>query len=207
MQNRYRWHIPTGKVEFSDSWFESLGYNPKEFEHNLDAWKKLLHPDDTSKVNDTLTYHFKKKSFELKKKLFQISSSLTFDKISLLEVDCDLGAGKPGAGSGIEMLKEAIKKQHDLRSTCEQIMVDINDTSSSARASKIKADTVTPHARHIEVITQVDPVFVVGSSIIQDHDLSMFRFGKDLTIKGQFLVKLFTRSHACINYWNILLWF
>ena len=106
----------------------------------------------------------------LKKKLVQISSSLTFDKISLLEVDCDLGAGKPGAGAGIEMLKEAIKKQHDLRSTCEQIMVDINDASSLARASKIKADTVTPHARHIEVITQVmkDAAMLVCNSLEND---------------------------------------
>mgnify|MGYP002044460724 FL=1 len=106
----------------------------------------------------------------LKKKLVQISSSLTLDKISLLEVDCDLGAGKPGAGAGIEMLKEAIKKQHDLRSTCEQIMVDINDTSSLARASKIQADTVTPYARHIEVITQVmkDAAMLVFNSLEND---------------------------------------
>ena len=56
------WDIKTDKVYFGLNWFESLGYNPKEFEHNLDAWKKLLHPDDTSKANDALTYHFKKKS-------------------------------------------------------------------------------------------------------------------------------------------------
>ena len=56
------WDIKTDKVYFGLNWFESLGYNPKEFEHNLDAWKKLLHPDDTSKVNNVLTYHLNKKS-------------------------------------------------------------------------------------------------------------------------------------------------
>lgn len=50
MQNRYKWHIPTGKVEFSDSWFESLGYKPNELPHHFDTWKSLVHPEDMPEV-------------------------------------------------------------------------------------------------------------------------------------------------------------
>ena len=46
MQNRYKWHIPSGRVEFADSWFISLGYNPDELPHHVDTWKSLVHPDD-----------------------------------------------------------------------------------------------------------------------------------------------------------------
>ncbi len=55
------WDIQTNNVFFGSNWFESLGYKPEEFEHNLDTWKKLVHPDDMHKTNDVLENHFKKK--------------------------------------------------------------------------------------------------------------------------------------------------
>ena len=50
MQNRYKWHIPSGKVKFTDSWFESLGYAPNELPHHVDTWKSLVHPEDMPEV-------------------------------------------------------------------------------------------------------------------------------------------------------------
>jgi len=50
MQNRYKWHIPSGKVEFADCWFESLGYRTNEMPHHVDTWKSLVHPEDMPEV-------------------------------------------------------------------------------------------------------------------------------------------------------------
>ena len=40
----------TGKVEFSDSWFTSLGYALDDLPRTVSTWKKLVHPDDLSKA-------------------------------------------------------------------------------------------------------------------------------------------------------------
>ncbi len=92
----------------------------------------------------------------LKKNLVQIISASHFDAVTLVEVDCDLGAGKPGAGAGIELLKNAIQRQKDLRRMSESLIVEIQgDPATSARADVAGSSTSTPHARHIETISRV----------------------------------------------------
>jgi hemerythrin-like metal-binding protein/PAS domain S-box-containing protein len=54
------WNIQSGDIVFSQKWFTSLGYEQNEFEHNIDTWKKLIHPDDVTKVMDELEDHFKR---------------------------------------------------------------------------------------------------------------------------------------------------
>lgn len=44
--HKYRWNISTGDVQFSDSWFTSLGYEPDELPHHVETWEALVHPDD-----------------------------------------------------------------------------------------------------------------------------------------------------------------
>jgi arginase len=91
----------------------------------------------------------------LKKTLVQYSSSSRCAKIGLVEVDCDLGAGIPGAGSGIEMLKQAAQRQQDLRRIRDQLIEEISQQQPRARASEISGGELTPHARHIRVIAEV----------------------------------------------------
>lgn len=91
----------------------------------------------------------------LKKTLVQYSSSSRCAKIGLVEVDCDLGAGIPGAGSGIEMLKQAAQRQQDLRRIRDQLIEEISQQQPRARASETSGGENTPHARHIQTISQV----------------------------------------------------
>ena len=92
----------------------------------------------------------------LKKNLVQVQSAARLDGVTLVEVDCDLGAGIPGAGSGIELLKNAVQRQHDLSQLSEGLIKEIHDDRSpTARADDNAATTTTPHARHIEKITKV----------------------------------------------------
>lgn len=62
--------------------------------------------------------------------------------IALVEVDCDLGAGIPGAGSGIAQLRRAVHHQEDLRRI-------------RARHGEITTACTTPHARHIHTLAGV----------------------------------------------------
>ncbi|MEA5410289.1 arginase family protein [Synechococcus sp. BA-120 BA3] len=92
----------------------------------------------------------------LKKTLVHYSTGSRCSKIGLVEVDCDLGAGIPGSGSGIELLKQAAQRQKDLRRIRDQLIEEISEQQlPRARASEISGGEITPHARHIRVISQV----------------------------------------------------
>ncbi|MEA5400828.1 arginase family protein [Synechococcus sp. BA-124 BA4] len=92
----------------------------------------------------------------LKKTLVHYSTGSRCSKICLVEVDCDLGAGIPGSGSGIELLKQAAQRQKDLRRIRDQLIEEISEQQlPRARASEISGGEITPHARHIRVISQV----------------------------------------------------
>ena len=51
------WNLETGSVLYSPRWKEMLGYSEGEIEPHVNAWERLLHPEDrprASKLNDTL---------------------------------------------------------------------------------------------------------------------------------------------------------
>ena len=91
----------------------------------------------------------------LKKHLVQISSTARLEGISLVEVDCDLGAGKPGAGAGIELLKNAAKHQQDLRKISEGLIAEIRGDQAPSANAATAGQSTTPHARHIQTIAGV----------------------------------------------------
>ena len=98
----------------------------------------------------------------LKKTFIQYCRAAEARRIGLVEVDCDLGAGIPGAGSGIELLKQAARRQESLRQLSDSLVAEIRDSSRpiSARASDPAAGddsaaAATPHARHISSIGRV----------------------------------------------------
>ncbi len=92
----------------------------------------------------------------LKKNLVQITSTSRLAGVSLVEVDCDLGAGIPGAGAGIELLKTAMQRQKDLQRMSESLIAEIHAQQSPiARATAVGSHSQTPHARHIETIAGV----------------------------------------------------
>jgi rsbT co-antagonist protein RsbR len=44
------WNLVTDDVYYSDRWVEALGYQVGEIEPHVNAWVKLLHPDDLNRV-------------------------------------------------------------------------------------------------------------------------------------------------------------
>ena len=104
----------------------------------------------------------------LKKTLAQYVSASSRPRVALVEVDCDLGAGIPGAGSGIDLLKQAATRQQDLRQISDRLIEEIQGQARlGARAAELGPDTATPHARHIETIAAVmaDASALVASTL------------------------------------------
>ena len=91
----------------------------------------------------------------LKKTLIHYGTSRRCPEIGLVEVDCDLGAGIPGAGAGIELLKQAAQRQKHLRSIRDQLIEEINPQRSGVRPSEAGGGEITPYAHHIQEISQV----------------------------------------------------
>jgi len=75
-------------------------------------------------------------------------------KIGLVEVDCDLGAGIPGAAAGIELLRQASRQQKVLRRIHAELIEEIQGRFSPQGPARGPRETgdLTPHARHIHAI-------------------------------------------------------
>jgi diguanylate cyclase (GGDEF)-like protein/PAS domain S-box-containing protein len=53
------WHIETNEMFLSDRWQEIGGYLPGELAHHIEEWKQRIHPEDFSRVMETLETHLK----------------------------------------------------------------------------------------------------------------------------------------------------
>jgi PAS domain S-box-containing protein len=53
------WDILGGSLEWFGNIDERLGYNPGEFPRTIDAWEKIIHPDEHDRVMEALDQHLK----------------------------------------------------------------------------------------------------------------------------------------------------
>ena len=56
------WNIQTGEVITGGEWLKSLGYESSDLEENVNAWKKIIHPDDFLQAQKEMSKHFAKKT-------------------------------------------------------------------------------------------------------------------------------------------------
>jgi len=56
------WSVDSGKVLYSQRWKSMLGYAEDDIESNIEAWEKLIHPDDRAGVMQGLQDYFVGKS-------------------------------------------------------------------------------------------------------------------------------------------------
>ena len=55
------WNIQTGETIFSKQWKMMLGYTEAEIDNTYDAWKSLVHPEDTERVISQLDDYLQQK--------------------------------------------------------------------------------------------------------------------------------------------------
>ncbi|GAB4291468.1 MAG: hypothetical protein Kow0096_05680 [Thiohalomonadaceae bacterium] len=53
------WHIPNDHVTFNARWAAMLGYRPDEIGPDISTWKRLIHPDDMTAIDEALQRHFR----------------------------------------------------------------------------------------------------------------------------------------------------
>lgn len=55
----WEWNIASGDLLINDKWATMLDYNPNSINKHIVTWKNLLHPEDQSRVINTLSLHIK----------------------------------------------------------------------------------------------------------------------------------------------------
>jgi arginase len=122
----------------------------------------------------------------LKKQLVQLRAGTNLARVGLVEVDCDLGAGIPGAGSGIDLLKSAIERNRGLAGISERLIAEINQQQrASNTATAVNNGSLTPHARHIGVIAPVmDQAASLVAATIEEGRFPIVLAGDHSTAAG-----------------------
>jgi len=52
------WDVPSGRAIYSEHWTDMLGYAPDEVEPDVQAWLRLVHPDDLPRAQAAMAAHF-----------------------------------------------------------------------------------------------------------------------------------------------------
>ena len=53
------WDVPSGRTSYSPAWGRMLGFEPHEFEQDVETWESLVHPDDWSDIRNSLEPHLR----------------------------------------------------------------------------------------------------------------------------------------------------
>jgi diguanylate cyclase (GGDEF)-like protein/PAS domain S-box-containing protein len=56
------WNIKTGDVMYSDTWCQSLGYEPDEVSGKISFWENIVHPDDKKETMNKINAHLDRKT-------------------------------------------------------------------------------------------------------------------------------------------------
>lgn len=129
------WNVATGEVYYSPRWIKMTGYPPEEVEQHIQAWEKLLHPDDSQAVMKLLCEHLAGKTarFEYEYRLRTGTGEWKWVRSSGRVVERD-GNGRPLRMAGTllditeqKQAKEALEtERRKLFSVLEKMPVSIS---------------------------------------------------------------------------------
>ncbi len=57
----WEWNLKTNEIFYDNIFFQMAGYEPNEFAHSYENWKKLVHSDDLEEVEKKITSYIKGK--------------------------------------------------------------------------------------------------------------------------------------------------
>ena len=134
---------------------------PKEIDATLDAidsnhdgiitWEEFV---DAQKGDQKLSLTLAAvRSF--KKILIQYDRASRMPSLCLVEVDSDLGAGRRGAGKGIDFLKQAAIAKQASRHRSANGILNLEQRGIENENAALKRQQRFPHAKHIDAIYKV----------------------------------------------------
>lgn len=53
----WEWHVPSGRIRVDQQWASMLGYRSEEFQRDITAWRRLLHPEDVPRFDEAINRH------------------------------------------------------------------------------------------------------------------------------------------------------
>ncbi|WP_437320581.1 PAS domain-containing protein [Sorangium sp. So ce385] len=183
----WEWNIETNHVHYSDRWCESLGYAPGEIEPHIDAWAKLVHPDDLPRVLDTAYGYIEGRypSYQCETRVRMKSGKYRWniDRARIVARDA---SGKPLRMVGMEIditerkeaelvIQEQSKRLRDLSTplipiTDKVVVMPLVGLVDAQRADQVLSTLLEGLSRHQASVAILD---VTGVSLIDSHVASV----------------------------------
>lgn len=139
------WNIPTGRIEANNRWLEMIGYERGELELHVDAWEKLVHPDDLASIRTALEAHLQNRtpSYETEYRLGHKSGRWVWvlDKGRVIERDEE---GRPlracGTHLDITERKEIEARLTEAKEQAERMSLELTETTTLANQMAARAE-------------------------------------------------------------------
>ncbi|MDP3426688.1 MAG: PAS domain-containing protein, partial [Humidesulfovibrio sp.] len=114
------WHVETGEVFFSASWYTMLGYGPNELPHAYETWTSLIHPEDKDQAEEIIRRHLvSKEPFSMEFRLRTKAGGWTWvlDRGQVIQQD-DSGKALRMVGTHMDITER--KRAEELRHQIER---------------------------------------------------------------------------------------
>ncbi len=164
------WNLQTDEVRFDARWTGMLGYGVEEIEPHLNAWEKLVHPEDLPAAYETLNAHLEGRSpsYEAEFRMRHKSGDWVWilDKGKIIERDAD---GHPVRACGThlditqrrryeENLKEANRKLQASQTAALNILEELKAENLVRKAKEAELERVMMAIEQAgEVVMITDP--------------------------------------------------
>lgn len=171
-------NIQTGYVYRNAIWSEMLGYKANEIEPNYEGWRKLIHPEDYEKIDESIKAHHEGKTIYDNYEHRLITANGEWKWIlSLSKIVSRDHTGKPTRLIGIHIdIDELKRKEIQMRQITEELMYTNRELEKFAYITS--HNLRAPVVNIVSLLNMIDKSSLVDNenlSIIDKIDLSVQR--------------------------------
>ncbi len=170
-------NIQTGYVYRNAIWSEMLGYKANEIEPNYEGWRKLIHPEDYEKIDESIKAHHEGKTIYDNYEHRLITANGEWKWIlSLSKIVSRDHTGKPTRLIGIHIdIDELKRKEIQMRQITEELMYTNRELEKFAY--------ITSHNLRAPVVNIVSLLNMIDKSSLVDNENLSIIDKIDLSVK------------------------
>lgn len=176
-------NLQTGYVYRNALWSEMLGYKANEIEPNFEGWRKLIHPEDYERIDNSIKSHHEGKTIYDNYEHRLITAKGEWKWIlSLSKIVARDHTGKPTRLIGIHMdIDELKRKELQLQQITEELMYTNRELEKFAYITS--HNLRAPVVNIVSLLNMIDKTTLLqsgNSAIIDKIDLSVQRLESTL---------------------------